>query len=65
MEQLKKLLLSHLKLLKLESYMFSSMVAMQQSFTKVLGILKGRPIYYTLDQIVTAKDQKYGNGRLN
>ena len=55
-KQLKKLLLSHLKLLNLENYIFPSIITMQQSFTKVMGILNERPIYYTLDQIITAKD---------
>ena len=53
---LKQLLNSQLRIFKANSVVFKSLIEMQALFTKMVGILNSRPIFYDEDHIVCVKD---------
>ena len=55
----KKLLCNHLHVLTLESFVFTSFLNMQQSFTATKHLLNTRPVYFSETEVVTCVDLTY------
>ena len=53
---MKQLLKSHLRVLTLENFVFSSFLNMQYSFTATKQLLNSRPVYHSESQVVTCHD---------